>query len=142
VSSNLDLVKSIYAAWERGDWTSVDWADPEIEFRVIGGLDEGSWNGVAGMAGAWADQLRAWQDLRAVPEEFRELDDGRVLVLMRNEGRGRGSGLDLSEISTRAANIFMVRDGKVVSLSIYPDRARAFADLGLADEDLQRGQTP
>jgi ketosteroid isomerase-like protein len=142
VSSNLDLVKSIYAAWERGDWSSVDWADPEIEFRVIGGLDEGSWKGVEGMAGAWADQLRAWQDLRAVAEEFRELDDGRVLVLMRNEGRGRGSGLDLSEISTRAANIFTVRDGRVVSLSIYPDRARAFADLGLADQDLQTGQAP
>jgi ketosteroid isomerase-like protein len=131
VSSNLELVKSIYAAWERGDWSSVDWADPDIEFSVIGGLDEGSWNGVAGMAEAWADQLRAWEDLRAVPEEFRELDDGRVLVLMRNEGHGRGSGIDLSEISTEAANVFTVRGGKVVSLSIYPDRARAIADLGL-----------
>jgi ketosteroid isomerase-like protein len=133
VSSNLDLVKSIYAAWERGDWSSVDWADPDIEFSVVGGLDEGSWKGVAGMANAWTDQLRAWQDLRAVAEEFRELDDGRVLVLMRNEGRGRGSGIDLGEIATEAANIFTVRDGRVVSLSIYPDRARALADLGLSD---------
>jgi ketosteroid isomerase-like protein len=133
VSSNLDVVKSIYAAWERGDWSSVDWADPDIEFSVVGGLDEGSWKGVAGMANAWTDQLRAWQDLRAVAEEFRELDDGRVLVLMRNEGRGRGSGIDLGEIATEAANIFTVRDGRVVSLSIYPDRARALADLGLSD---------
>jgi ketosteroid isomerase-like protein len=133
VSSNLDLVKSIYAAWERGDWSSVDWADPDIEFSVVGGLDEGSWKGVAGMANAWTDQLRAWQDLRAVAEEFRELDDGRVLVLMRNEGRGRGSGIDLGEIATEAANIFTVRGGKVVSLYIYPDRARALADLGLSD---------
>ncbi len=133
MSSNLDVVKSIYAAWERGDWSSVDWADPDIEFSVVGGLDEGSWKGVAGMANAWTDQLRAWQDLRAVAEEFRELDDGRVLVLMRNEGRGRGSGIDLGEIATEAANIFTVRDGRVVSLSIYPDRARALADLGLSD---------
>ena len=133
VSSNLDLVKSIYAAWERGDWSSADWADPDIEFTVVGGLDSGSWKGVAAMAEAWATQLRAWQDLRAVPEEFRQLDGDRVLVLMKNEGRGRGSGFDLSEISTKAANVFTVRDGKVVSLSIYPDRSRALGDLGLTE---------
>jgi ketosteroid isomerase-like protein len=139
VSSNLDLVKSIYADWERGDWSSSDWADPEIEFTVVGGLDSGSWRGVAAMAEAWAAQLRAWQDLSAVPEEFRELDGDRVLVLMKNKGRGRGSGFDLSEISTKAANVFTVRDGKVVSLSIYPDRARAIADLGLADSSEPNG---
>jgi ketosteroid isomerase-like protein len=133
MSSNVDLVKSVYAEWERGDWSSAEWADPEIEFSVIGGLESGSWKGVEAMAEAWATQLRAWQGLRAVAEEFRELDDERVLVLMRNEGRGRGSGFDLSEISTEAANIFTVRDGKVVGLSIYPDRSRALADLGLTE---------
>ena len=37
MSANLDLVRSIYAAWERGDRSSVEWAHPEIEYELVGG---------------------------------------------------------------------------------------------------------
>jgi ketosteroid isomerase-like protein len=127
------LIRSIYAEWERGDWSSADWADPEIEFEMIGGLLEGRWTGRTEMGEAWASMLSAWEDLRADPEEFRELDDGRVLVLLRNTGRGKGSGIEIDEISTRAANLFTIRDGKVTRLLLYWDRERAISDLGLSD---------
>jgi hypothetical protein len=35
-SVNLDVVRSVYAAWERCDFSS-EWADPEIEFAFAGG---------------------------------------------------------------------------------------------------------
>jgi ketosteroid isomerase-like protein len=128
-AANVDLVRSIYAGWGRGDFSSAAWADPEIEYLVVGGPEPSHWRGLAGMAAGWRDWLRAWRDFRAEPEEYLVLDGERVLVLVHNSGRGRTSGLELEQRSV--ANLFELRDGKVVRLVIYLERAHAFADLGL-----------
>jgi len=131
-SANLDLVRSIYAKWARGDWSSADWADPEIEFAYAGGPEPSRWTGLAGMAKGWRDWLRAWEDFRAEPVEYKVLDSERILVLVHNSGRGRTSGLELEQRSV--ANLFEIRDGKVTRLVVYLDRALAFAELGLTPD--------
>jgi ketosteroid isomerase-like protein len=131
-SANLDLVRSIYSAWERGDYSSAGWADPEIVGVVADGPQPRSWRGLDGLAQALREIREAWVDFRAEPEEFRELDDGRVLVLTRRSGRGKTSGLELGELRTEGAAVFEVHDGKVIRLTIYWDRHRALADVGLA----------
>jgi hypothetical protein len=73
-SPNLDLVRSIYAGWERGDFSSAEWADREIEFVIDGGPTAGSWTGVAGMAEHFRSFLSAWEGLRLEVDEYRELD--------------------------------------------------------------------
>jgi ketosteroid isomerase-like protein len=134
MSANLDLVRSIYADWERGDFSRADWADPEIEYVQVGGLAPGSWTGLAGMAQAMRDWLSGWEDFRVEAVECRELDDERVLVFTRSSGRGKTSGLDLAQMRARErADVLRILSGKVTRLVTYVERDRALADLGLEE---------
>jgi ketosteroid isomerase-like protein len=133
MSANLDLVRSIYAAWGRGDYSSTEWAHAEIEVVAVDGPDPGNWTGIAALAEAWRDFLSAWGEYRAEAEDYRELDDDRVLVVLTASARGKASGLEVGQIG-KGANVFTVRDGKVIKLVLYWDRDRAVADFGLASE--------
>jgi ketosteroid isomerase-like protein len=74
------------------------------------------------------------EDVRFGAEEFRELDDERVLVLQHFSGRGKASGLDLGRVQAHGAALVHIRDGKVTKFVGYWDRELAFADLGLSSE--------
>ena len=135
MSENLDLVRSIYADWERGDFGKAEWADAEIEYVFAGGPEPGKWTGRAAMARAVGANaaLSTWYDVRGQVEDLRELDEERVLALDRWAGRGKGSGLDLRQSPSRCAHVFIIRDGKVTHLTAYPERDRALTDLGLEE---------
>jgi hypothetical protein len=108
-SSNVALVRAIHADWERGDFTHSDWAHPEIEFVFADGPSPGSWKGLAAMRATMREYLSTWQNARLEAEEYRELDDERVLVLGSEYGRGKTSGLDTSDVGATGANVFYVR---------------------------------
>ena len=50
---NVELVRSVCSAWGRGDYSSIEWAHPEIEFAIADGPSPGKWTGLAGMAEGW-----------------------------------------------------------------------------------------
>ena len=129
--ANLDLVRSIFAAWERGDVSTADWADPEIEFVTADGPAPGSSTGMAGMADAMREFLSAWEGWRVEADEYRELDSERVLVLQHYQARGKTSGAELGQGWARGANLFHVRGGRITRLVCYFDRERALEELGL-----------
>jgi ketosteroid isomerase-like protein len=134
MSSNLDLVRSIFAPWERGDFTAVEWAHPEIEFVFADGPSPGGGTGVAEYEEALDDFFSAWEGYRLKADEYRELDEERVLVMVHaSGGRGKTSGLELGQHGGRGANLFHLRDGKVTKYVIYFDGDRAVADLGLKE---------
>ena len=130
MSENLDLVRSIYADWERGDFSSAAWADPEIEFVIADGPSPSRSKGVAAMARAWRDFLPGLEDIQTVAGEYRELDDERVLVVTRYGARGEASGVG---IETQGAILLHIDEGKVTRLVRYWDLDRAFADLALQE---------
>jgi ketosteroid isomerase-like protein len=134
MSANLDLVRSIYAPWERGDFSRADWAHREIELVIADGPVPGTWTGLAGMAEGMRDYLIGWEDFRGWADEYRELDGERVFVLTQFSARGKTSGLEAGQMRTEGAHLFHIRAGKVMRLVVYWDRERAFADLGLAPE--------
>ena len=131
-AANIELVSSLYPAWERGDWRSTDWAHPEIEFIIVDGPAPGSWRGVAGMAEAYRGILSAWEGYRTAATEHRVVDEQTILSLITITGRGKASGL---ELQAEGANLFQIRDGKVTRLAIYWNRERALADLGLPPDE-------
>jgi ketosteroid isomerase-like protein len=134
-SKNLDFVRSIYADWERGDWSSTSWAHPQIEYVMVDEPGSRPTRGIAAMAEAWRSFLSAWEGYRLEPVEYRPLGDERVLVVVHAYGRGKSSGVELSK-STRGsggANLFHIRDGRVIRLETYFDRENALADLGLTE---------
>ena len=130
---NVDLVRSICAAWDRGEYGAVDWAHPDIEFVAADGPQPGTWAGLAGMAEGWRAWLSAWEDFHQEAVEYRDLDDERVLVSFRCSGRGKTSGLDLAQMHPQIAGVFHVRDGRVTRFVGYVDRARALEAAGLRE---------
>ena len=133
-STNVELVRSICAPLEHGDFSATAWADPDIEWEFPDGLSPESSTGQPGLGERFRDWLTTWEDVRFEATEFRELDHQRVLVLGHYYGRGKTSGLELGQIRSQVAALFQVRGGKVMRIVLYLDRDRALADLGLGPE--------
>jgi ketosteroid isomerase-like protein len=126
-------VRSIYADWERGDYSRADWADPNVEYVIADGLAPDRWVGLAAMANAMRDWLSAWASLRMEAKEYRELDPERIMVIHRFVASGKTSGVDVGRVETEGIGLFHMRDGKVNKMVHYYDRGHAFADLGLEE---------
>jgi ketosteroid isomerase-like protein len=123
---NVEIVKRIYADWARGEYGSVDWADPEIEFSVPG--PETAERGIEAMSRAWTGWLRAFKGLTVEGVAFHEAGD-TVLVEQVFRGEGRESGITLDDVP--AASVLTLRDGKVIRFTGYTTREEAFADTGI-----------
>ena len=129
----MELVRSIVADWERGDFGLVGWADAEIELVIVDGPEPVSLRGLRATLEYWRELLSSWTGCRLVGDGYRELDRERVLVLVRaSGGPGKTSGVELGQQGGGGTLVFSVQAGKVTRLVTYLNRDRAPADPGLA----------
>jgi ketosteroid isomerase-like protein len=125
--ANIEIVRAIFRDWGRGDFSSVEWADPEIEF-TIPGPDTRVHRGVESMGRAWAEWLGAFDEFSVAGEEF--FDAGNKIVVQQIfRGKGKGSGIPIDEIP--GAAVFTLRDGKVIRFEGHITLEAALASAGL-----------
>jgi hypothetical protein len=86
------------------------------------------------MASRFRDWLSAWEDWRVAADEYLELDAERVFVSYHFTARGKASGVEIGAGWSKGAQVFHVRDGRVIKLVQYNDRDNALADLRLPKE--------
>jgi ketosteroid isomerase-like protein len=70
------------------------------------------------------------RSVRFVAERYLDVDEERVLVFTRVTATGQGSGATLDSL---VARLFTVRDGMIVAVKVYSDRAQALEAVGLKE---------
>jgi ketosteroid isomerase-like protein len=126
-AETVEIVRRIYSDWESGDFSNIDWADPEIEFQIP---NERPVRGVAAMGRRWGEWLRAWADVAVSPETFHDGGD-RVVGVHSFRGQGKRSGIPVRDFSV--ACVFTLRDGRVVRLILYSNENDALEAAGLRE---------
>jgi ketosteroid isomerase-like protein len=130
---NVELIRRVYDAWNRGDVDStfevfdhdIEWVLPE------GGLNSGIYRGHDAVRELLEGYLEAFDLFRQEPEQFFDAP-GRVVAFIRTSVRGKGSG---AEATVRPAHLWTIREGKVVRMEVFPaaEREKALEVLGLEE---------
>jgi uncharacterized protein len=130
-SPNIELVKSAFDVWNRGEIAAfTDYMAEDVAWLEVSGRPEGPVTERVGR-----DRLRegleslfdAWESYRLEVERMDEVGD-RVVVVMREVGRGRASGV---EVDGRWGYLITVRDGEIVRVEAYREARQALELAGL-----------
>jgi ketosteroid isomerase-like protein len=128
--SNVEIVRGAFAAFETRDADAlVELCAPEIVFEpVTARLAAGGepYRGHEGMRRYLDDVARVWQELRPVPDRYREADDGVVVATGRVYAWGVGRVIDAP-----AGWYWRLQDGLIVYGRIYETAAAALEAAGL-----------
>jgi len=124
---NVAIARSGIEAFNRGDVDAVlALAAPDVEVFAPPDLpNPGRYVGYAGYL-RWSEQwLEAWETFTLDILDIEAVDDRHVVAVVRQNGRGRLSGL---ELTMEAAHLYEIdEDGMVVRFELHLDRASALA---------------
>jgi ketosteroid isomerase-like protein len=128
--ADIALLSRMLEAWERGDfWDAEPYAEDIVFIRS--GPDPGEYRGLDGLSAAWRDFLAAWEDFRIRTDRIVTGPAGTYVLLMRLQGRGKGSGMN---IDAEVANLVRMRDGRIARLEMFWDREAALTAAGASGD--------
>lgn len=129
----LELAKQVVDAYNRRDVDAMfaEFVTPDFEWwpALRRAYEGGCYQGREGVERFAADTRENWEELQTIAEEFRDLG-GRVLVLGRQVGRGKGSG---AQVDAPLAAIFDFRGDRIWRLRAYFDRAEGLRAAGVSE---------
>lgn len=131
---NVAVVRRVYEALSRdGLDAAFEHVHPEAEYDLSAAIGPyaGTYYGREVILGFLKDYFGTWEYIKFEPEDFIEAEDGRVVVTTRARARGKESGVD---IEARPTNVWTVRDGKIVRVAVFNDRADALEAVGLSEQ--------
>jgi uncharacterized protein len=132
VSTNVATLEAVYDAINRADVPAilnlqaedVEWRGPAA-FPDLAGPHRGH-EGVRAYAQHVSD---AWQEFTIRAERFLDFGE-RILVLTRERGRGRLSGVEVQSRPT--AHLWTLRDGYVVGFQVFWEREEGLQAVGVS----------
>jgi ketosteroid isomerase-like protein len=119
-SGNLEVVRAVYAAVARGDLEQIFAyyaEDVEYDLSQSGSPVTERVTGHEAIRDLWRTWMRTWDEYQAEPEEFVEVGDA-VFVRVHVKARSKAIGVPLD---AHTADVFTLRDGKIVRLVSYAD---------------------
>jgi ketosteroid isomerase-like protein len=126
---NVEIVRQATDAYNRGALEEAFvWMDPEVEWDMSGVdvPDPGVYRGFDGLRSFQDSWDESWAAQELEPQEFIEAGD-KVVSVVRQLGRGRLSG---AEVEQRFAQLWTLRDGKIVRMEMHPTRDAALKAAG------------
>jgi ketosteroid isomerase-like protein len=130
----LFLVRRAYVAVDRGDLDLVRvlMYHPGAELSFVGKFADfdQSYRGREAAFAAYSAWIDSWEDYRREPREVIDLGD-RVLILLRESGRGKGSGVP---VEAHLAMLLTFRSGRVVKHQEFSDWRQALEAVGLREQ--------
>lgn len=130
---NIELVRSIYAAFGAGDVNAViARMAPDIEWNEAENFPYADGNPYRGpeavLTGVFARLGSEWEAFAAVPEEFLDAGD-TVLVLGRYSGRHKATG---RAVDAQMVHLWRVAGGKATAFQQYTDTLQFARATGAA----------
>jgi ketosteroid isomerase-like protein len=134
--ANVETMRMAAEAMIGGDAaTALDALDPEIEWHAtVGGIDQGRvYRGPEEVARAFADYFETWERIELRVDDYLDAGGDDVVVLWHEVAKGRESG---AVVETDTATVNTIRNGRIVRVRPYMDRAEALEAAGLLEGDL------